>query len=276
MEGVPLKLKPSDRTLITDTVNDIFYRMEARLLGRFFTGPSMYFSVASESEPEHTLEGAYRYALMNMYGANASVDENEIKSLSEITENYLEAERLKRINAIVHEVAAANSHKEAVKAIQTNIDKASTYVETVISTDSRNMQAYAEKDGIIRVSAAVGDENPTVVKLGVVDDKVCEACKKLWHSPDNPYKPRPWKLSELRDGYNKSQKDPIPTISASHPRCRHVLSYIPIGYTFDSSGVIKFEGFGHDYYSEYYQIHKHETFSEDLIKSCTCIHYECE
>src|SRR5208283_3436067 len=116
----------------------------------------------------------------------------------------------------------------------------------VVVTEARNMQAYAEKEGITRLAASIGDDDPVIVKLGVVDDKLCLACRTLWHDPTNLHKPRPWKLSELRDGYNKSQKDPIPTHAPSHPHCRHILSYIPIGYTFDASGVIRFEAFGYD------------------------------
>ena len=267
-----MKLTPAQRTVITETVNDIFFRLEARLLGRWFRGPSIYFSVVSETDPALTLEGAYRYAINALYGAGAAVDEKEMKSLNEIAHNYFEAERLRRVNQMLSDIAHAKAPTEIADAIQNNIDKASSYVQTAVVTEARNMQAYAERDGISRLGASIGVDDPVVVKLGVVDEKICPACKKLWHSPTNLHQPRPWKMSELRDGYNKSQKDPVPTVNATHPHCRHVLSFVPPNYGFDERGVIRFIAFGHDYYEEYYKIHKHEVFDENLLKSCTCGH----
>ena len=170
-----MDLTPAQRTIITDTINDIYYRLEARLLGRFFKGPSMYFSVVSESEPEHTLEGAYLYTLASLYGPGAAVDEHEVKSLSSITENYLEAARLKQVNQIIMDIAGADSEKEVKKILDETVGKANSYVEKVVVTESRNIQAYAEKEGILRLSSSIGDEDAIVVKLGVVDDKLCHA-----------------------------------------------------------------------------------------------------
>lgn len=267
-----MKLTPAQRTVITEAVNDMFWRLEARLLGRWFKGPSLYFSVVSETDPTLTLEGAYRYALSMLFGPNASVDEREIKSLNEIALNYFEAERLRRVNRMITDIAGAQDASEAADVIQENIIKTNSYVETVVINESRNMQAYAERDGIARLGASIGVDDPVVVKLGVVDDKVCKACKELWHSSSNLYVPRPWKMSELRDGYNKNQKDPVPTVNATHPHCRHVMSFVPPNYGFDGNGVIRFVAFGYDFYEEYYKTHKHEEFDENLLKSCTCLH----
>lgn len=271
-----MKLTDAQRAVITETINDVFYRVQARLLGRWFRGPTMYFSVVNETDPLDTLEGAYRYALNMMFGANASVDEREMKALNQIAANYFEAERLRRINQTIADISGANTEQEMLDAIQNNIDQASSYVQKLVTTETRNMQAYAERDGINRLGAEIGVEDPIVVKLGVVDDKICKACKKLWHDPTNLHRPRPWKMSELRDGYNKSQSDPIPTVSATHPNCRHVMSMVPPNYGFTANGVIQFKSFGYDYYEDYYSVHKHEKFDENLLKSCTCGYHEHE
>lgn len=269
-----MKLTEAQRAVITDTVSDVFYRTQARLLGRWFRGPTMYFSVVNESDPFDTLEGAYRFALAMMFGANAAVDEKEMKALNQIAANYFEAERLRRINQTIQDVSQAQTEEEMAAAIQDNIDKATKYVEKLVVNETRNMQAYAERDGIHRLGATIGVEDPVVVKLGVVDENLCKACRALWHDPSNLYRPRPWKMSELRDGYNKSQDNPIPTVNATHPNCRHVLTFVPPNYGFSDRGVIGFKAFGYDYYREYYSVHKHEKFDENLLKTCTCEYHE--
>ena len=65
---------------------------------------------------------------------------------------------------------------------------------------------------------------------------------------ENLYIPRVYKLSELKDGYNKDHKNPIPTVSCTHPHCRHTLTMVPPNYGFDMRGNITFKGFGHDEY----------------------------
>lgn len=265
-----MKLTRGQRTTITDTISDIYWRLQARLLGRFFTGPSIYFSVARETDPLDTLEGAYVYTLKTMYGADTNADPHEVESLIEIARNYLESDRLKRLNRILTGIAAVESGAEARKVIEAEMKSAETYTDMVVQTEVRQAQAYAERAGISQLAATVGDHDPTVVKLGVVDSKICKNCKELWHSRTNLFLPRPWKLSELSEGYNKDQKNPIATVSGSHPRCRHILSYIPIGYTFSASGIIEFQGFGYDYYNDYYHIHKNEIIPETLIKACSC------
>jgi hypothetical protein len=266
-----MKLSSFQRSLIVDAINDVFFRLEARLLGRWFKGPTIYFSVVSEVDPGETLEGVYRYALSMLYGPAASIDEKHLKELHEIAQNYLEAERLRRVNKVLTDTAAAEDAAAAAASLQENIDKATSYINTLMVTEARNMQAYAERDGIIKLAASIGVDDPVVVKLGIVDDRLCKACRTLWHDRSNISKPRPWKMSELRDGYNKSQLDPTPTLNATHPHCRHVLSFVPPNFGFDDKGMIKFIAFGYDYYEDYHGTHKVELIDENLLKSCTCL-----
>lgn len=76
-------------------------------------------------------------------------------------------------------------------------------------------------------------------------------CRKLWHDPANIFKPIPYKLSELAEGYNTDMKNPVPTIGKTQPNCRHIASFVPPNFGFDSKGNIQFINFGYDYYSDF-------------------------
>jgi hypothetical protein len=119
----------------------------------------------------------------------------------------------------------------------------------LVNTETKIAQAYAEREGINRVAASVGVEDPVVAKLGIIDDKMCKNCRKLWHTPGNIWIPKVYKMSELQEGYNKDWKNPVPTVGPTHPNCRHGLTFIPPNFGFDQSGNITFKGLGWDEHS---------------------------
>ncbi len=245
-----MDLKDEQKTAIEFSVSDIFYRLKMRLLGRFFTGPSIYFELVDDLSPLDTLEGIYHYTASMMYGSTFKPSIKRIKSLNKITDNYIEAERLKTINKVMQAAAQGSSLDDIETMIKETFDKTTDYVDMLVVTEARNVQANAEREGVEKIAASIGVEDPIVCKVGVIDDRMCRVCRQLWHSDDNVWVPKVYKLSELFDGYNKSTKDPIPTILASHPRCRHVLTFIPPNFGFNNRGVIEFKGFGYDIYKE--------------------------
>lgn len=245
-----MKLTDEQKVSIEFSVSDIFYRLKFRLLGRFFTGPRIYFELVDDLNPLNTLEGLYHYTANMMYGTSFKPSIKRIKNLNRITDNYIEAERLKTINNVMQAAEQGKSLDDIEEMIKETLDKSSEYVDMLVITEARNVQANAEREGVEKIAASIGVEDPTVCKVGVIDDKMCHVCRRLWHSEDNIYIPKVYKLSELFDGYNKSAKDPIPTVLASHPRCRHVLTFIPPNFGFNNRGVIEFKGFGYDVYAE--------------------------
>lgn len=229
-------------------INDLFNRLKARLLGRFFKGPSIYFEIVQSGDPIDTMEGIYRYTIGMMYGSEAKIDFKRIKILAKITSNYLDAERLKTINNVILSAEQGSNYQEVQDLVTQNINKALKYTSVVLNTEIKNIQAYAERSGIEQLGASIGVDDPVVCKLGVVDEKLCVNCKKLWHSKENLFIPKVYKLSELKDGYNKDYKNPVPTVSCTHPHCRHTLTMIPPNYGFDQRGNITFKNFGYDEY----------------------------
>lgn len=263
------KLSLAQKLLITALIADMYYRVQAKYLGQRFQGPAKYKIQGLTTDKKYTLDGIYLFTLALLYGTELFPDEKELDGLATVTQNYFEIQRLKTTNKLLTELTTAKNKKEANKILKQNMDKASSSIETLLNTEIKTVQAFAERYGVSKLAAKDGVEDPVIVKFGVVDDRICEACKKLWHTSGNLFMPRPWKLSELDMGYS-SHKNIKATISPTHPRCRHTISYVPSGYGFSENGKIEFKKEGYDYYKEYYKIHKKEGLEENLFKSCTC------
>lgn len=244
-----MKLTNVQRADIEFTIEDMFFHLKARLLGKYFTGPKIYFEVVEQTNPLETLEGVYNFTYNMLYGAGAKPNPKRVKQLMKITGNYLDAERLRTVNHVLNAIESAKTFDDVKEVVEKQMEKTNGYVNMLVGNEIRNIQANAEKEGIEKLGAAIGVEDPVVCKLGVVDDKLCKYCRPLWHTDENPMIPKVYKLSELKDGY-MNHKDPQPTILASHPSCRHVTSMIPPGFGFTNQGVITFKGFGYDIYAE--------------------------
>ena len=246
-----MKLSPQQRRTILDNIDDIFQKIKARLMGRFFSGPRIYFEVVKQSNPFETIEGLFRYVTYMTGGPSSKIDEHQVEVLSEVTGNYVDAKRLQVQNKVLNAIAAAATPKQALKAVESHINDAGDYMEALVSNETHTATAYANKEGITKVGASIGIEDPTVCKVGVIDDKMCSTCRELWHDPDNIYKPRPWKLSQLKEGYMTDRENPYPTVGGSHPRCRHTLVFLPPNMAPDEKGTFVWKKFGYDYYENY-------------------------
>ena len=231
-----MKLSKRQIGLVTDAVDDLFYKFKVRLLGRFFVGPKIYFEVVDDTDPLDTLEGIFVYTLKTLYGPQTAIDEDQIKLLSGIAGNYIEAERLRTTNKILADAAQAETIKEFESALKSNVKAATQKTSLLVNTETKAVQAYAERDGITQLASSLGVEDPTVAKLGILDDKTCKNCINLWHLESNHHIPRVYKLSELKEGYMTDHKNPYPTMGNTHPHCRHIMTFVPPNFGFDSGG----------------------------------------
>jgi hypothetical protein len=236
--------------MITSGVSDVFARMRARLLGEIFPGPSISFSV-EPGDPMDSLESIYRHAGTVLYGPSFAPDREKLNDILEVTANYLEAERLRSINKVKKGIESAETKGDALRAITEAINDATKYVNLLATNEARIVQAYAERDGIERIAADVGVEDPVVAFLGRYDSKTCKFCLHMYHMP-NPIIPRAFKLSSVRQGYFKAKEwDGQEIFNAPlHPNCRHVMTFIPPGYGFDASGRITYVGPNYDVVQE--------------------------
>lgn len=246
---------------IVASVTSLFDHAQASLMGRHFNGNRMFFSVANNAEPLDTIEGIYRYTLASMFGANvAPLHDDTIETLSEVAGNYLEAKKLKTKNQLIADLKNAKTKKDIVSIVKRHIESSEKYVEMLISNETRIAQAYASREGITRLSEDIGDKDPTVVFLGVVDKKQCKYCKMMYHDTVIPHKPKPYKLSQVKQGYFKPKEwdSKTPYQAPIHPSCRHSMSYVAKGYGFDNSGMPVFKGLDYDYFSDYWGTKKKE------------------
>jgi len=243
-----MKITKKQKKLITEAIDELYYKLKARLLGRYFKGPSIFFHVVDNTPLKESLEGIFRFTMSSLYGTGAQVDDDQISHLSDIADNYIEAERLKTVNKVLTAASSVKTDKEFAKVLNEHMDKATNYAKLLINTETKAVQAYAERDGITQLAADMGVEDPIVCKLGIIDDKMCKNCKQLWHNDSNILKPKVYRLSELKEGYMMNHKSPEPTVGSTHPHCRHIMTYIPPNYGFDRTGNIKFIAFGHNEY----------------------------
>jgi hypothetical protein len=265
-----MKLSRQQVGLVRNLVDDLFYRIKVRLLGRFFTGPTMYFEV-TKPDPMDSLESVYKYTGMALYGPDFVIDEDHLRTLAEITGNYIDAQKLKVTNQLLVGIKGADDPEEADKIIEEVVGKATDYMSMLTATEGRIVQAFAERDGISRLASDMGVSDPVVAFLGRYDQKTCKYCLAMYHLPNNPIIPKVYKLSELQSGYFKSKEwngkavFPAPL----HPNCRHVMTFIPPNFGFGKDGVIKFIGFGHDEYEAQAGFRKFED-NRDLSFSGSC------
>ena len=130
----------------------------------------------------------------------------------------------------------------------------------LVANETRIVQAYASREGITQVASDINDTDPTVVFSGICDTRICKYCKAMYHDSANLNKPKPYRLSQLREGYFKPKEwdGKTPHQAPLHPRCRHTMSYCPKNMGFDADGTIHFVDFGYDYYKDYWKLKKGE------------------
>jgi hypothetical protein len=271
-----MKLSDAQRDLILDRIEALFEGTKARLLGKLFRGPSLQFEVVRRTDPLHTIEGIYEYTLNMLYGAGAKPDKKILENLAEVTGNYIDAQQLKVKNHVLADVAKAKSPSEAIRTIRESFNKAGDYVDMLVANETRIVQAYASREGISQVAADLGVEDPTVVFLGITDTRICKYCKAMYHDSANLQKPKPYKLSQLQEGYFKP-KDwdwKTPHQAPLHPRCRHLMVFVSPNFGYDESGMSHFVDFGYDYYKDYWKLKKSEELPPDKTPMADFLSYD--
>lgn len=271
-------ITPAQRSLILKQIESLFDSTKAKLLGRFFKGPRLYFTVAAQSDPLHTLEGLYNYTLNMMYGGGTQPqDDKVIEDLSDIAGNYLDAQKLKVANKLANDLIAAKTNGQIMSTVEEHLENASKYVDMLTSNELKITTAYATREGITKLASDLKVNDPVVVFLGVVDERVCKYCKSMYHDRKNLYRPKPYKLSQVQMAYFKPKlwDGKTPFINA-HPRCRHTMSFVAPGFGFTDTGMPTFIGGGYDYYKEFWSLNKSEEppVIESLSKSQHFMDYD--
>jgi hypothetical protein len=247
------KLTPMGRKLVGQAVDALFNRAKMRLLGP--GAEKMYGKqLVIQGPKELSLTGLY-HAASNMEGVRPR--EDVLKALLRISGGYLDATREKTKAKLLHSVEAFLSDARA-KGVKTDLKTVlggqltelwrdvAVDVKRIVETETTVVRNTSIYDAIGRMSASVGEADPTVFFVTVRDKSRCKECTRLHVQPDG-VTPRVWKQSELGAGYHKRGEE-TPKIGGLHPHCRCVLTMLMKGYGFNKSGHVAFISIDHDEY----------------------------
>ncbi len=245
------RLGQSAVRLIEQAVEKLFTKIREQTFGnKHPTGKALYIAY----KPELTLKGIFDAAATDE-GVRPS--EDIFKTLLKISSSYLDAAEAK---AKAKTVQAVQSflHEASNAGVKTNLStvlegklydvmgEATRDVQRIMETESTIHRNTSIMDGIQRVNAAAGIEDPTVFFVTVRDQHRCDECTRLHVQPDG-VTPRVWKQSELGSGYHK-RGDPTPKIGGLHPHCRCILTTLLPGYGFSPAGMVTYKSPGYDEY----------------------------
>lgn len=239
-------LGPGALKTIRKAVDLAFDRVKARVLG-------------PQSAPKQiAFDHNHRLSLPGIFEAAAreegfAPDLRTMKQLLDIAGGYIDATREQVKSRVVKEVTAflADAHQAGVKTdlptvlggkLTEVMSTAATSMRRIIDSEANQVKNISIMDGIGRIAAAQGIEDPIVYFVSVNDDSRCSECTKL-HTLDG-VTPRVWKLSEVGNAYHK-RGEPNPKIGGLHPNCRCTMATLMPGYGF-TAGRVAYIGQGHD------------------------------
>jgi hypothetical protein len=255
--------------VISSFVRKQFDNLRLNLLGpEYVSAKTMTFSF-EKFDPLTTLSANYLHANALNSIEPDSVDKDTIDKIRAVAEHYinsLEQKSLADTNRIIssqiddlileakredralRDVLTEKVGQDMLKNIKSELQQQKVRldraVDTLVTHELHNAQNAGALDGIIGASKSLGIDDPVVFKIGVLDDKRCKYCWKLWTLPDK-VTPKVYKLSEL-SGSPGNPKNPGPSVSPTHVNCRDVLTVLMPGFSFDETGYVKYVGNNHN------------------------------
>lgn len=228
-------------------VGTLFGRVKRRYLGTDSGSKKMMIS----NKPSLTLPALYAGAATE---DGSKPKTKTAKSLVEIATGYLDASEASTKAKVVHAVNAflrdAETKGETPNAsvvLGGELSKiwgtVTTDVKRILETEATHARNIGTLEGIIRVAAARGIEDPIVCWVGPNDEHTCAECRRLYLMPDR-VTPRVWKLSEASHAYHHRGEE-NPKIGGLHPNCRHTMAVLMPGFGF-KAGKIEYIGPDHD------------------------------
>lgn len=233
--------------LIHSSVDELFDKALVRILGLDFGPKRIVIGV----KPELTLAGLFASASAEE-GNNG--DPNLLASLLQIAKGYVEAQReatkarvVKSVNAFLRDADAKGVDTDVKTVLGGELaqvwKQTTTAMHTIVDTEASNVRNVGTLDGIVKVNAASGIEDPVIYFVVVNDDILCGECKRL-HLLEDDITPRAWYLSEVGNGFHR-KGDPSPKVGGLHPHCRCSLVALMPGYGF-RAGRVAYIGEGHN------------------------------
>jgi hypothetical protein len=239
---------------IHNAVDDLFNKVKVRYLGAGADDRTGSKKLVITHNPNLTLPV--------LYADSASDDGAKPKfataqSLVDVAKGYLDASQAITRAKVVHAVDSYLRNAQ-LRGVETNASTVlggqlaelwgtvTTDIKRILEAEATKARNIGALEGIVKVNAVRGIEDPTVAWLGPNDAETCEECKRVYLMPDK-VTPKVYKLSQASSGHHhRGENDP--KIQGLHPSCRHSLVTILPGYGFEN-GKISFISPSHDEYS---------------------------
>lgn len=255
--------------IIAQFVQKQFDTLRLNLLGpEAISAKTMSFSF-EKFDPNSTLAANYLSANALNSIDPSSVDKDTIDKIRTLAEHYIDTIEQKAladtnraissnldnlilqakhedrpIRDLLMEDAGKTIMKEIRSALNENKRKLDSAVDTLVNHELHNAQNAGALDGILSVAKSLNIDDPQIFKIGVLDQKRCKYCWKLWTMPDR-VTPRVYKMSELSGSPGDDYRNPSASVAPTHVNCRDVLTVLMPGFTFDQSGNVKYVGDNH-------------------------------
>lgn len=244
-------LGPKAVKAIEKAVDNTFDRAKARVLGAHAIAKRIGVGFAHELSLPGLFESAAREE-------GYKPDVPTLKQMLDIAGGYIDATRQRTKARVVKEVTAflQEAHASGVKTdlptvlggkLQEVFADAAVSMRRIIDTEANNVKNVGILDGIVRINATSGVEDPIVYWVTVNDKSRCDECTKL-HTIDG-LTPRLWRLSEVGHGYHK-KGEPNPKIGGLHPNCRCTMATLMRGYGFGPDGRVIYVDRDHDEFAK--------------------------
>ena len=257
-----LVLSEAAVTSIHKAIDTVFDRVGGRLL--------LDKEILVEARPGLSLPGIFEAASASEY---TSPDRDRLRVLTEGVRGYLDSYRARTktevVKAVTQALAEGGDLKQTLDRLLAGIwKKATSDLERMVATETHVARNVGVLDGLVKVNAAQGIEDPVVFFVVVRDGKRCGECTRL-HLLEDGITPRLWYLSEVGHGYHKKGEE-NPKLAGLHPNCRCALSTLLKGFGYDRRGLVTFKGLHHDEMARQRgSVEKHEVYDSG---GCTCTH----
>lgn len=257
--------------IIENNVKKAFQNLRLNLLGPDKISKAVVFSIKN-FDPLTTLASAYLHANSLNSIDDKSVDKDTINKLKDVAEKYidnLEQKSIADVTRVVsekidnittkaktsgkttEEILKSSDGREILRdlksALKEQREKISSAADLIVNHELHNAQNFGAFDGLLSASKAANIQDPVVFKIGVMDEKRCKHCWRLWTLEDK-ITPKVYRLSEL-SGSSGHWKNPDASISPTHPNCRDILTVLMPGFGF-VNGKVTYLGKDHDEYKK--------------------------
>jgi len=247
-------LSPQGKSQIRQIVEDLFDSLALKFLGNHPKLQNKKFAIFS-SEPNYGLAHLFIQAMGN--NRLNPVEDSVLKGLLDSSYSYIESAKQKSMVSLSEKIDGmtkeANmkgtkiSQAEVEKILEDEMGKIKTDMSRIVVSETTKTKNLGATVNITRMSASIGDTDPSCYFIVRRDEHTCQYCIKNHLHPDG--RPKVFKMRELSFKYLSlaDRKAGLRSCFGQHPFCRCQLVYIGKSFTFKNNRL--------EYHSENFDEH---------------------